>query len=494
MKAIVNTLLVIIVMTSGVSAAVKLPKIFSDNMVLQRERPIIIWGWADPHEKIRIILNRQDKIFYAGKDGRWKVVLLPERGGGPYDLIVKGTNTIQLHDVMIGDVWVTAGQSNMLFAVRKSLNAEQEMATANYPNIRQFKMDNAASINPEEDYKNGRWRVCNPKTVGDFTAVGFFFAREIAKEINVPIGIINISRGGTNIENWISLEAFKKSNAFTELVASTRNIIPDTSIIAQGGKGSLNNYPGLLFNGMINPIVSLPIKGVLWYQGEANIGRAYEYRKAFALLINDWRERWGQGDFPFYFAQLSSYKGNHGTSNNGSMWAELRESQAQALALPNTGMAVTIDIGDPQDIHPRNKQDVGKRLAAIALNKTYGKPVSWSGPHFRALFMENDKVRVSFDHATPGLVTRGNSSEVKGFEIAGTDGKFYPATATIEGDQVVLQSAAVKIPAAVRYAWADNSMDANLYNKDGFPAAPFRTDDWPSITVRSKYLVKQQMN
>ena len=484
----------ILVMTGGVSAAVKLPKIFSDNMVLQRERPIIVWGWASPHEKIRIKLNRQDKVFYADKEGRWKIALLPERCGGPYELMVKGTNTIQLHDIMIGDVWVTAGQSNMLFAVRKSLNAETEMATANYPSIRQFKMDNAASNDPQEDYKNGKWKVCNPKTVGDFTAVGYFFAREISKEINVPIGIINISRGGTAIENWIALDAFEKNNYFGDLVASTKNIVLDTAVISQGGKESINNYPGLLFNGMINPIVSLPIKGMLWYQGEANIGRAYEYRKAFALLINDWRERWGQGDFPFYFAQLSSYKGRNGTSNNGSMWAELRESQAETLSLPNTGMAVTIDLGEAEDIHPRNKQEVGKRLAAIALHKTYGKPIPWSGPLFKSLSIENDKAIVSFDHSSCGLIVRENSEEVKGFEIAGSDGHFYPAVATIDGNQIVLQNPSVKVPAAVRYAWADNSIDANLYNKDGFPAAPFRTDEWRSITARAKYLVKQQMN
>jgi sialate O-acetylesterase len=485
--------LVVIVFSTCATAMVKLPRIFSDNMVLQRGRPIVIWGWADPGEKIRIRLNRQDKVFFAEKDGKWKVVLLPERGGGPYELIVSGKNTIQLKDVMIGDVWVTAGQSNMLYSVRKSLNAANEIAAANYPAIRQFKMDNAESIEPMDDYKNGKWRVCNPKTVGDFTAIGYFFAREIYKSIDVPIGIINISRGGTNIESWISVDAFKQSDEFGELVASLGNVTTD-SLLAADGKPKINNYPGLLFNGMINPIVTLPIKGVLWYQGEANIGRAYEYRKAFALLINDWRAKWGQGEFPFYFAQLSSYKGNNGTSNNGSMWAELRESQAEALTIANTGMAVTIDVGEIDDIHPRNKQTVAKRLAAIALHKTYEKSIACYGPQFKSMSIESDKVRVTFDHSATGLKTRTGESEINGFEIAGSDGTFYPATAEIDGNQVIAKSEYVKSPAAVRYAWADNASHANLYNADDFPAAPFRTDDWRGVTARAKYLVKQQMN
>jgi sialate O-acetylesterase len=492
MRSILCVLVVIVLTASSVSATVKLPKIFSDNMVLQRGRPIVIWGWADPGERIRIKLNRQDKVFFAEKDGKWKVILLPERCGGPYELLISGKNIIQLKDVMIGDVWVTAGQSNMLFAVRKSLNADIEMASANYPAIRQFKMDNAESIQPLDDYKNAKWKVCTPKTAGDFTAVGYFFAREIYKDLNVPIGIINISRGGTNIESWISVDAFERSSEFNELLASMENIITD-SLLSPLGKPKINNYPGLLFNGMINPIVTLPIKGVLWYQGEANIGRAYEYRKAFTLLINDWRERWGQGDFPFYFAQLSSYKGNNGTSNSGSMWAELRESQTEALSLPNTGMAVTIDIGEPDDIHPRNKQDVGKRLAAIALHNAYGKQVAWNGPQFKLMTVANDKVRISFNYVEGGLKVK-NEMVLAGFEIAGSDGHFFPAEATISGNEVIVKSEYVKIPAAVRYAWADNCIHANLYNAEGFPAAPFRTDEWRGVTVRAKYLVKQQMN
>jgi sialate O-acetylesterase len=484
-------LLLIAMTATGAKALVKLPKIFSDNMVLQRGRPIVIWGWADPNEKIRIRLNKQDKVFFAEKDGKWKVILLPERWGGPYELTITGKNTIQLKDVMIGDVWVTAGQSNMMYAVRKTLNANAEIAAANYPQIRQFKMDNAESLQPMEDYKNAKWRVCSPKTVGEFTAVGYFFAREIHRNEKIPIGIINISRGGSNIESWISVDAFERSGEFDALTASLKNYITD-SLFRADGKTKVNNYPGLLFNGMINPIVTLPIKGVVWYQGEANIGRAYEYRKAFALLINDWRERWGIGDFAFYFAQLSSYKGNNGTSNNGSMWAELRESQSEALTLSNTGMAVTIDVGDPEDIHPKNKQDVGQRLAAIALHKTYGRSIAWSGPRFKSMTIEDNKIRIAFEHLFGGLVAKGNALD--GFEIAGSDGKFYPAIAEIDKDHVLVKSDNIKVPAAVRYAWADNSSAANLYNKAGFPAAPFRTDEWKGVTVHAKYLVKNQFN
>ena len=323
-----------------VSAQLKLASVFGDGMVLQRSQPISVWGWEKPGERISVSLKDQVKVAVADAGGQWSVKLNAETAGGPYVLLVKGTKTIALKDVLIGDVWLCAGQSNMQFTVSKVQNSASETANANDSNIRHFKIQNAESITPVDDLPGGKWQVCSPKTVGSFTAVGYFFARAVTRELDVPIGLINISRGGSNIEGWISTSAFETSTDYKDLVADTRRYPIATVSLNEEMKSLINVYPSLVFNAMVHPVVPYSIKGVLWYQGEANIGRGYEYRRSLALLIKDWRRRWGAGDFPFYYVQLPGFKGKGGNSNSGSRFAELRESQADVLSIRNTGMAV----------------------------------------------------------------------------------------------------------------------------------------------------------
>jgi len=540
----------------------------------------------------------------------------------------------------------------MEWTVNNSYNAAKEIQHASYPQIRHFKVPNTIASTPVEDVSGGEWMVCTTATVGDFTAVGYFFARKIVMELDVPIGLINTSWGGTHSETWTSREAFEESEEFKSMIASMPKLnldslskentaktkkriealqgpldvsteeikrwkepsFDDTSwpkmnvpglweqqalgdmdgvvwlrkmisltadqagkegtlepgmiddsddtyvngkkigetkskwnekrtyhipagllkegnnvIVVRvedtGGGGGIhgdadqvkitiggksqslsgpwsyhiesissntgvgpNSYPTLLYNAMLYPLIPFTIKGALWYQGESNAGRAYQYRTAFPLMISDWRKQWGQGDFPFYFVQLASFNAGNGNSQVGSDWAELREAQTLTLSLPNTGMAVTTDIGDPFDIHPRNKQDVGKRLAAVALKNTYGKSVEDAGPTYHSMKVEGDKVIVSFTHAT-GLMTTDKYGYLKGFEVAGEDQKFHYAKAFIEGDQVILYSDAVSKPVAVRFGWADDASEDNLFNKDGFPAAPFRSDTWKGVTEKEKFAI-----
>jgi sialate O-acetylesterase len=649
MKKLLSCIFLFAALTA--SADVTLPKIFGDNMVLQRDREIIVWGWASPKEKITVQLNKQTKTVTAGKDGKWKLSLAAESAGGPYQLVAKGKNTITLSNVLIGDVWVCSGQSNMEWPLRSSNNATEEISNAKNGMIRHFKVPNTISTEPKEDLAGGDWKVCSPETAGDFTAVGYFFARELTKELNVPIGLINTSWGGTHIETWTSREAFAgneefksmiagmpklnldsiskvKTDAMLDQIAKSQGKIPvaaseteawkqanfddsqwktmklpglweqrlgefdgfvwfrktvmvsaadagkeaslelamiddsdetfvngtkvgttkqrynekrnynipagvlkeGKNVIAvrvedTGGGGGIfgddasmkltiagnahslagnwlyriesisrtsssigpNSYPTLLFNAMLKPLIPFGIKGALWYQGEANAGRAYQYRKAFPLMINDWRKQWAQGDFPFYFVQLASFNADKGTSATGSTWAELREAQTMTLSLPNTGMAVTSDIGEAEDIHPRNKQDVGKRLAAVALSNTYGKTRVNGGPVYKSIEVKGDKVIVSFDNIGGGLITKDKYGYLKGFEIAGADKKFVYAKASIEGDKVVVFQNGVTEPVAVRYGWADEISDCNLYNAENFPAGPFRSDNWKGITEEEKF-------
>lgn len=633
------------------TANIRLPKILSDNMVLQRNKPITLWGWADAGEKITITFKNQKKSTKADKAGKWIVRLDSESAGGPYQLTVKGKNTLVLNNILVGEVWVCSGQSNMEWTVQNTNNAEQEIKDADFPEIRQFLVQKAVSSKLEEDVRSGEWKVCSPGTVSDFTAVGYFFARELYRSLKIPVGLVNTSWGGTHSETWTSREAFAGSDEFKQMISSMppldldvlakqkqeaqlkklqrMNItlpakgvenwkeasfndkewktmkLPDLweqqgledldgivwfrrsinisavdagkegllelamiddsdesfvngikvgatknkynekrrykipagvlkegkNVIAvrvddTGGGGGIygdardfklttagtveiplagewsfsvenlsmsnaavgpNSYPTLLFNAMVNPLLNFAIEGAIWYQGESNAGRAYQYRTAFPLMIQDWRNHWKQGDFPFYFVQLASFNSANGDSRNGSTWAELREAQTMTLSLPNTGMAVTTDIGEANDIHPRNKQDVGKRLAAIALNQTYGQKNVFSGPVYKSMITDGNKARVSFTHLGTGLVAKDKYGYLKGFEVAGADQKFHYAKAWIEGNEVVVSSEHVASPVAVRFGWADNPEDANLFNNEGFPASPFRTDTWKGITENSKF-------
>ncbi len=633
-------------------ANVRLPKIFGDNMVLQRNKQIPVWGWADAGEQVTVKFNKQeDKTVKADNTGHWLIMLDPEKAGGPFVLTITGKNTITYSNVLVGEVWICSGQSNMEFTLRSAINNAQEISDANYPLIRHIKVPLTISAVPKEDINGGEWKICSPQTAADFTAVGYFFARELYNQLHVPIGLINTSWGGTHVETWTSRKAFEESDEFKNMIATMPVLnldsiakvkkdamvqkvealqgampkpgeaeqwksfdlddskwptmqlpslweekgLPDLdglvwfrkeftvaaedagkpatielsmiddndesyvngikvgstkaynakrkytipagvlkagkNVIAvrvedTGGGGGIygdatdmkvtvgdkvqslagnwsfkveeaymsstigpNSYPTLLFNAMVNPLIPYGIQGAIWYQGEANAGRAYQYRTAFPLMIKDWRWHWGEGDFPFFFVQLASFNSANGNSNNGSTWAELREAQTMTLSLNNTGMAVTTDIGEEKDIHPKNKQDVGKRLAAVALNKVYGKKIVYSGPTYQSMKADNGKVILSFTNIAGGFVAK--NGDLQGFEIADNDHVFYNANATIEGDHIIVSSDKVANPASVHFAWADYAGSANLYNKEGFPAVPFRTDDWKEMTRDAKFAIGQ---
>lgn len=642
---------IICIFSISVYANVTLPRIFSDNMVLQRNTLIPVWGRAKPSEKVEVKFNNQTKKIKADKTGKWIVKLDSENAGGPYELFVKGNNTIQIKNVLVGEVWICSGQSNMAFTVSEVSNAEKEMNDAEYPFIREFAVEKDISSFPKEDLKGGKWKVCNKSTVGDYTAVGYFFAKNIYEELKIPIGLIHSSWGGTDSESWTSREAFESSDEFKEMIKEMPKVsldsianayikmqekriealhgikisIKDTAtykeisfndadwpeidepnewenqelgeidgvvwlrkivqlaandagkaatielamifdedityingvevgrndrynvirkyaipegllmegknviairIVDNGFTGGIfgkaedlkictanaviplhgkwkyrvesifsnigkNSYPSLLYNAMINPLIPFAFQGVLWYQGESNAWRAYQYRKAFPLLINDWRKKWGRGDFPFYFVQLSSYNISNGNSNKGSRWAELREAQTLTLQLPNTGMCVTTDIGNPNDVHPTNKQDVGKRLSAIALNKIYKNNIVCTGPSFKSMEIKGNKVIASFDNTGSGLSTPDKYGYIKGFEIAGNDQVFCYAKAYIDDNKVVIYNEKVTNPVAIHFGWADDASDNNLYNIEGFPAGPFRTDEWKTITKDDKYKIEK---
>ncbi|MGO4771465.1 sialate O-acetylesterase [Flavobacterium sp. W22_SRS_FK3] len=644
-------LFILLIYSIFTHANIRMPLIFSDGMVLQRNKTIPVWGWADANEKVAVHFNRQIVKTQADKNGKWTLNLKAENAGGPFELIIIGKNKITIKNILVGEVWICSGQSNMEFQVSKTMNAEKEIADSNYPMIRHFGIAQDLSGTPKEDLKAGKWEVSNKETVGNFTAVGFYFAKKLYAELKIPIGIINTSWGGTNVETWTSREAFEKSDEFKSMIADvptvdmdfifesykksvlgnlkkvqgfevtmdnekqfkefsfddknwpqikvpslwenqqignidgivwmrktivltaeqakkeavlhlskvddedqtfvngvevgTNNIweklriykIPagvlkeGNNVIAvritdySGGGGiygeasdlkiqfkdnaiqleglwkfnvvqvkmsvSPNSYPSLLYNAMVNPLVPFAIQGVLWYQGEANVWRAKQYKKAFPLMITDWRTKFKQGNFPFYFVQLSTFDEFKGNSKIGSRWAELREAQSETLKLKNTGMAVTTDIGNAKDIHPTNKQDVGLRLAAIALNNIYGKKQIYSGPTFRSQEIKGNQIILTFDTIGSGLSTLDNSENVTGFEIAGVDKVFHSAKAIIKDNKIIVSSENVPNPVAVHYGWADDDTEINLFNKEKFPASPFRTDDWEMITANEKYQVSK---
>jgi len=656
MKKIV-AVLIVSAFSCSLLANISLPKIFGDNMVLQRDKPVRIWGWAASGEKVTVQFNQQKKNTKADKAGKWEILLAPEAAGGPYQLIVQGKNKLVIQNILVGEVWVCSGQSNMEMPIAgwgKINNYEKEIATADYPMIRQFDVPNTVSTSLKDDVSAGEWKQCSPATAAEFSATAYFFAREVYNYLKVPVGLINTTWGGTQSEAWTSQQGFEQSERFKEIVAimksgsieklskerneailanikkaqggldnvntnewknsnfddsqwplmklpgvweergfpgldgtawfrktitiseadadkagvielakvddadetyingvkvgstqqwdelrrytipagvlkAGKNVIAVRVVDNQGGGGiygdditmrltigqsiiSLagdwkfriesilnkdagamgpNDFPGILFNSMINPLLPYTIKGAIWYQGETNAGRAYEYRTAFPLMITDWRQHWKQGDFPFFFVQLSTFGSATANSNNGSNWAELREAQAMTLSLPNTGMAVTTDIGDPKDIHPKNKQDVGKRLAYIALHDVYGKQGECMGPVYQSMNKVGDRIDISFSHTGSGWLVKDKYGYIKGFEIAGADKKFHFAKALINGNKITVWCDEVAQPVAVRYNWADDASEGNLFNKEMLPAAPFRTDDWEGVTTRNRYIVNQ---
>jgi len=641
-------------------APIRLAGIFSDHMVLQRGIKVPVWGWAPPGETVTVSLAGTKARAVADPSGRFQVRVGPLPAGGPHTLTVAGGNTITVNDVLVGEVWLASGQSNMQMTVGGCLRAEEEIAAADHPTIRQFRVPVRGTFEPQADTK-GTWTVCSPKTVKGYSAVGYFFARDLQQRLKVPIGILNCSLGATRVQTWTSPEVLRQFPACAARLAAARNIrdnlpqlqadyeealakykaqwkaqvekvldarsaealadpatdtgdwptmpIPgnweagglpgfngavwfhkDVDLPASwagkdivlhlgpidemdvtwfngtrvGGLGSLEplnvrhwshprryrvggalvkagrnvirirvidtrgngglwgqpghllrvqragddegagiplagrwrykagaslpsapskpfhmNLPGVLFNGMVHPLIPYGIRGAIWYQGEANASQADLYARLFPAMIRDWRQRWGQGQWPFLFVQLANYKAAIDEPGS-STWAELRDAQRKSLSVPNTAMAVTIDIGDATDIHPKNKQDVGRRLALAARAVAYGEDeLTHAGPLYRSMKIEGGKIRVAFDHTGGGLVARGGP--LRRFAIAGKDRRFVWARAEIDGDSVVVWSPDVPHPVAVRYAWADNPAGCNLYNRAGLPASPFRTDDWPGM-------------
>ena len=463
------TLLVLLAAAFPLAARgdVKLPKVFGDSMVLQQKAQAAVWGWADKGEEVTVTLGETKASATAGDNGKWSLKLATPPAGGPFELKIKGKNEITLKDVYVGEVWICSGQSNAEWTVAVSTSPDLERELAKHPKIRMIKVAHNPSEKPVEDI-SGQWQVCSPSTASNFSAIGYFFARHLQSELDVPVGIISTNWGGTICEAWTSNEKLKTDPDFAPILQRSEKFQPGNP-----------NQASVLFNGMINPIVPYGIRGAIWYQGESNVSRAVQYRKLFPAMITDWRERFGQGDLPFIFVQLAPYR--YGNNLLPEQW----ESQLKTLSLKNTGMCVTTDIATVGDIHPPNKQDVGRRLALWALANTYEKAaLPFSGPLYDSMAVEGNKVRIKFKHGG-GLHARGNKGLPTHFTIAGEDQKFIDAKATVDGETVVVESEQVAKPAAVRFAWNELA-EPNLFNGTRLPASPFRTDDFPLLTKDAK--------
>ena len=639
---LISTVVLIAISTLISKADVSVADIFSDNMVLQRNINVKVWGNADAGERLWVSFNGQKRRAKADNKGLWSVMIEPMKAGGPLNMIISGKNKIILKNILIGDVWICSGQSNMQMKVSETNNADQEIEKANYPNIRLFDVPRKVSNVPIDTMSNVSWKICTPKNIKNFSAVGYYFGRDLQKEIDVPIGLIHSSWGGTCVETWTSKASITKVSKYEDFGERIDNYDPkriadakknelinalgklpekesgmhekwmmpntdrgdwlsitlptlwenagyrylngvawfsyefnlgaenidsnselhlgkidDSDItwvngqkvgemkwgadvervyiipenILKPGKNNIavrvedtyykggfsskadkfflklgekqiplsgkwkfkvdtvyanfrvspNDVPSLLYNAMINPLIPYGIKGVIWYQGESNTPRSKEYETTFPNMINNWRQDWQQGDFPFLFVQLANFKKAKNTPHDDE-WAELRETQTKILSVKNTGMAVAIDIGDASNIHPLNKQDVGNRLMLSALKVAYGKDVFYSGPIYKSMQIENNKAIIRFDHVGSGLLIKNKHGYINEFEIAGDDKKFYWAKAKLNGDKIIVWSDEVKTPVAVRLGWSCNPAEFNLYNKEGLPASPFRTDDWEGIT------------
>jgi sialate O-acetylesterase len=502
-------------------AAVKPHALISDGMVLQQGMPVPLWGSADDGEKVTVRFQGQE-VSTTAKGGKWLVRLDNLKAGGPYELTIQGTNTVPIKNVLVGEVWVASGQSNMEWPVRLSADPEQTAANAKYPLIRLFTVPHTARPTPQSDVQ-GSWKECGPETVIGFSAVAYFFGRDLHKARNVPVGIINTSWGGTPAEAWTSRPALEAHPQLKGLVDKYEQAVANypkaveqynankdqvrakyEAAVAKAkaeGKRPPNkpqppadpktyqHSPATLFNGMIASLQPYAIKGAIWYQGESNAGRAYEYRTLFPAMIKNWRETWKQGDFPFLFVQLAPFMAIEAEPKE-STWAELREAQLlTSLRVPNTAMAVITDVGDEKDIHPKQKEPVGGRLALAARALAYGERLTYSGPVYADLKVEGNKAILGFKHTGGGLVAKGGTLE--GFTIAGADRKFVKAEAAIQEDKIVVWSPEVEKPVAVRFGWANYPV-VNLWNKDGLPASPFRTDDFPMLTAPARAAATSQ--
>lgn len=498
----------------SVRADVKTPAIFGSHMVLQQGQKNRVWGWADAGEAVSVTIDQQVLSATPDADRRWQVELSPLPVGGPYTMTVKGKNTLQFEDVLVGEVWICSGQSNMRWGVNRANDPDLEMRTAKDPKIRLITVPNLGTQEPQNDF-NGAWTACTPETVGNFSAVGYYFGRQLHQTLDVPVGLINNAWGGSACEAWINQDLLAADEQFKPLMdrwAAEAANLPKAMAEYQdkrakwelaakeakdAGKPSPqapqnpevrmkgNHRPANIYNGVLKPTIGYGIRGAIWYQGENNTGRAYQYRHLFPLMIQNWRKEWQQSDFPFYWVQLADFQETKSEPAE-SEWAELREAQTMTMGkLPNTGEAVIIDLGEGKDIHPTNKQDVAKRLARWALADTYKLPIACRSPLYKSMSKTGDKIVITIDYAGAGLRTF-DVREPLGFAIAGADKKFVWAKATLIGNnQIEVWSESVKDPVAVRYAWADNPV-CNVYSSDRLPLTPFRTDDWPGVTAEVK--------
>lgn len=467
--------------------------IFGDQMVIQQGIHAPIWGTAQPKQALVVTFAGSVQKIKADGNGKWMAHLPIVKAGGPYHLrISSGKDSVVFASVFAGEVWLASGQSNMQLTLPEVNNAASEIAAADYPSIRFFTVEHNISSKPLDKVK-GEWKICTPENAKKFSAVAYFFARELYRENQVPVGIIHSSWGATPSEAWTSGESLMRYPDFTDSVTRYRqlqedwellytNFLKETETAKAAGTGAKapvmpaqKNYPTALYNAMIAPMVPYGIKGVIWYQGENNAPRAIQYRTLFPLLISDWRNKWKNDTLPFVFVQLANYKERNTEPVFTDNWALLREAQLMTLQVPHTGMAVTIDIGDAKNIHPKNKQDVGKRLYLAANHVAYHNPGVYSGPQYSSMTIRDNRIELSFLHTGSGLISK--DKKLAGFAIAGADQKFYWADAEIMGDKIIVSSTAVPHPVAVRYAWATNP-EAGLYNKEGLPASPFRTDSW----------------
>ncbi len=505
MRSIVRAITLLIfalAVSASAHAAVKPAALFSDGAVLQQGMPVPVWGWAEDGEKVTV--EFQDQTLSAvTANGKWTVTLKSLKAGGPFEMKISGADTVTIKNVLVGEVWLCSGQSNMEFRMNQTTNAKEDIAAANYPKIRLFTVPRNPQDAPVADVK-GDWKECSPETVASFSAVGYFFGRalQLARQ-GVPVGLINSSYGGTPSESWTSDGVVANDPNFAGIRASYAKAVaawPENKAkweaamekykqaaadAKEAGKPAPaapgkpmgpehQNRPVGLYNGMIAPLVPYAMRGAIWYQGESNATRAYEYRSIFPAMIQDWRKAWGS-ELTFLFVQLAPY-----APPAAGTWPELREAQALTLKLPKTGMAVITDVGEEKDIHPKQKRPVGERLALAARAIAYGEKIEYSGPVYSGLKIEGNRATLSFKHTGGGLVAKGE--KLAGFAIAGADQNFVPADAEIKGGKIIVTSPQVAQPVAVRFGWENYPM-LNLWNKAGLPASPFRTDDFPMVTA-----------
>lgn len=516
-------LLCIFLIAQNLKANVQVASVFSSHMVLQRDKRVPVWGWADPGEQVSITFNKQTKKATAAADGKWMLAFDKFSAGGPFVMSIVGKNTVTLDDIYIGEVWLCSGQSNMDMTVAKEdrywagvFNEAEELANADYPLIRVIDADFTPSVPVLNEIKTPGWEVVTPNTVGHMSAAAYFFARDLQKKLNVPVGLVVTAYGASTAEAWISKPALEANPKFSRLLtafdekmklyatASTDTALQnkaareieqwkiDTAKARVEGRSAPRrprtgvnperdqHSPYVLWNGMVAPLVPYAIRGALWYQGESNYPSADIYKDIMETLITDWRKQWKQGDFPFIYVQLANHEKLITEPVKEDPMVSVRDAQRKNLSVPNTAMVVAIDNADSADlgnIHPKNKQEIGRRLSLAALNVAYGqKDVTYSGPLYDKMQVEGNKVRLYFKHTNAGLVAKWG--KLQGFAIAGEDKKFIHAEAQIEGNTVVVSSPEVMKPVAVRYAWAKNPLISLYSRRENLPASPFRTDDW----------------